>query len=206
MQGLYRKVVKGEYPSLPRTFSQDLHQVVAGLLQVNPANRINCAQILTHPAVVKRINDSAETETENLLLQTINFPKKMSKITEQMPRPNFEDSTPVESRSFIKPMIENKSFRLRDASEPAKKSTPDRESSEKSLHYLKKYRNMIMKESYGALKLPQVKYPFQKYNPIKQGSKASRENTVVPRVKSEKISMKPSSNRSLVAVYKNLYT
>ena len=205
MQGLYKKVVKGEYPSLPRTFSHDLHQIVAGLLQVNPLNRITCAEILSHPAVLRRINDTAETETENLLLQTINFPKKLSKITEQLPRSNFEDHSPAESRSFIKPMVDNKSLRLRDCSEPAKRSTPDRESSTNSLNYLKKCRNMIMKESYGALKLPKVKYPLQKCNGLTSGVKAPRESTVVPRVKSQKISMKPSTNRSVVATFKNIY-
>ena len=197
MKGLYKKVIKGEYPALPRTYSQELHQIVGSLIQVNPEARINCSQLLLHPAVLRRINDISEVETESLLLQTINFPKKFSKITDHLPKPNFEeDLISAGSKSFILPSMETRNSVLRDMSEPSRRHIQE---SEKSLQYMKKQRNLILKESYGALRLPKVRYPFKKQN------KAPRESTVVPRVKSEKISLKPCTNRSLIAAYRNPY-
>ena len=92
--------------------------------------------------------------------------------------------------------METRNSVLRDMSEPSRRHIQE---SEKSLQYMKKQRNLILKESYGALRLPKVRYPFKKQN------KAPRESTVVPRVKSEKISLKPCTNRSLIAAYRNPY-
>lgn len=36
MQGLYKKVIKGIYPRIPKTYSKDLHNLIKMLLQVNP--------------------------------------------------------------------------------------------------------------------------------------------------------------------------
>jgi NIMA (never in mitosis gene a)-related kinase 1/4/5 len=204
MQGLYKKVIKGEYPPMPRTFSQDLHLIVSGLLQINPSSRLNCTQLLAHPAVLRHSNDIFEEETGCLLLQTINFPTKLTKFTEHLPKPNFEDSLPSSNKSFVLPKMGNKSAVLRDSSEPPPARVfQERENSEKSLHYLQKYRKMVLKENYGALRLPKVRYPFQKYSTEKNNKdKLNRDSTIVPRVKSEKISRKPSTNRSLVAAYR----
>ena len=35
MNGLYKKIIKGDYPSLPKTFSQELHQIVSNLIKMN---------------------------------------------------------------------------------------------------------------------------------------------------------------------------
>ena len=202
MQGLYKKVIKGEYPALPRTFSQDLHSIVASLLQINPANRLSCAQLLAHPGIIRHSSDVLEQETASLLLQTINFPQKLSKIAENFPKPNFEDSLPSSNKSLALPKMGNKSSVLRDVSEPPGKTHQDRENSEKSLYYLQKYRKMILKENYGALRLPKVRYPFQKYSTEKNARTKANDYTIVPRVKSEKISRKPSTNRSLIGAHR----
>lgn len=39
MQGLFEKVVKGNYPKIPKKFSDDLAIIIKGLLQVKPKNR-----------------------------------------------------------------------------------------------------------------------------------------------------------------------
>jgi NIMA (never in mitosis gene a)-related kinase len=36
MNGLYKKVLKGQYPSIPSHFSMELRSVIKSLLQVNP--------------------------------------------------------------------------------------------------------------------------------------------------------------------------
>ena len=43
MQGLYRKVLKGNYPKIPRSYSQDLANVIKSLLTVSPYARPTCS-------------------------------------------------------------------------------------------------------------------------------------------------------------------
>ena len=55
MEGLYKRVIKGQYSRIPDRFSNDLFQIVQFLLQVNPKLRPSCEQILNHPIIQKRI-------------------------------------------------------------------------------------------------------------------------------------------------------
>jgi NIMA (never in mitosis gene a)-related kinase len=194
MRGLYKKVVKGEYSAIPRTFSQELAGIVDGLLQVDPNQRINCNQILNLPEVRKRALDEESVETTNSLLQTINFSGKMTNFVSILPKPNFDDLDEIQrnNRSLILPSMKNKSPRIREASEIIGKMHEEKQQREKSLDNLSRYRKIILKENYGALRLPKVKYPHGSIN-------RSREMTIVSRVNSEKITVKPTTNRSLVA-------
>ena len=42
MNGLYKRVLKGVYPKIPQTYSNDLSTMIKTLLQVNPSVRPNC--------------------------------------------------------------------------------------------------------------------------------------------------------------------
>jgi NIMA (never in mitosis gene a)-related kinase len=46
MDGLYKKVIKGSYSKIGDNFSKNLGNVIKAMLQVNPANRPNAAQLL----------------------------------------------------------------------------------------------------------------------------------------------------------------
>ena len=54
MKGLFRKVVRGEYPPLPDCYSADLHEFVRFLLKVNPVHRPECTRILKHHLIKMR--------------------------------------------------------------------------------------------------------------------------------------------------------
>ncbi|OMJ94108.1 hypothetical protein SteCoe_2738 [Stentor coeruleus] len=203
MQSLFKKVTKGEYIPIPRTFSQDLHQIISHLLQINPSNRLTCNQILQLPCIQSYSIDIIGEETENLLLKTINFPTKISKVIENLPRPNFETTIRANNKSLVLPQMGTKSTVIRDISVPPLKTHQKRENSEKSLDFLKEYRKIILKQNYGALQLPKVRYPFQNIASGKCiNGKAQKEFTIVPRIKSEKISRKPSTNRTIAIGYK----
>ena len=45
MQGLFKKVVAGAFPELPKVYSSDLSGVIKALLQVNPGLRPTCGTI-----------------------------------------------------------------------------------------------------------------------------------------------------------------
>jgi len=43
MQGLYKKVLKGNYPRIPRSYSEDLAAIIKSLLQVSAHSRPTCS-------------------------------------------------------------------------------------------------------------------------------------------------------------------
>jgi NIMA (never in mitosis gene a)-related kinase len=45
MEGLYNKVIKGQYTKIPDRFSSDVFEIVKTLLQVSPDTRPNCGNI-----------------------------------------------------------------------------------------------------------------------------------------------------------------
>jgi len=46
MDGLYKKVLKGQYPKIPMNYTEDLNKMIKKLLSVNPHQRPSCDQIL----------------------------------------------------------------------------------------------------------------------------------------------------------------
>eukprot|EP00913_Durusdinium_trenchii_P022747 g21359.t1 len=53
MEGLYHKVVRGQYPRIPAHYGQDLADVIAALLQVHPRNRPSVEQLLQMPQMLR---------------------------------------------------------------------------------------------------------------------------------------------------------
>ena len=78
MDGLYKKVVKGNFQKLPSHYSVDLNNVVKTLLKVNPQLRPNCDKILSTPPIQRRMEDKLMLESDEdhvaELLQTIKLP------------------------------------------------------------------------------------------------------------------------------------
>jgi len=46
MDGLYKKVIKGQYSKIGNGYSDELSNVIKMMLQVNPSNRPNAKQLL----------------------------------------------------------------------------------------------------------------------------------------------------------------
>ena len=101
MDGLYQKVIKGQYGKINNRYSNDIAEMIKFLLKVNPIDRPNCAQILKHPLVVKRIEFFKEQEgfkeeefdemDEGKLLKTLRVTKNMLFLSEQLPNANYDD-------------------------------------------------------------------------------------------------------------------
>ena len=101
MEGLYKKVTKGQFSKIPDIFSNDLHQIVIFLLQVNPKLRPSCDQILNHPIIQKRIdyfkiitgekdNSGNKINNNKGLLKTIHMPKNLIFLSDKLPKPNYD--------------------------------------------------------------------------------------------------------------------
>ena len=56
MKGLVLKILRGNYPSIPSTYSQDLKDLVADMLIKDPAKRPSMRKILEKEFLAKRIS------------------------------------------------------------------------------------------------------------------------------------------------------
>lgn len=116
MEGLYRKVIRGVYPKIPACYSQDLADVIAMLIKVDPLQRPTVAQILNSPVVLRHIDEapkydasassllSASSSSVNTggsmsLLQTIKMPKNATDIPNFLPEARYDDTRVDQSES-----------------------------------------------------------------------------------------------------------
>ena len=83
MQGLYRKVLSGNYPPLPSMYPSDMHNMVRSLLQLNPNNRPSCSQILNSNGANNNMSETLQKmdftneEYKEGLLGTIKVPRNL---------------------------------------------------------------------------------------------------------------------------------
>jgi hypothetical protein len=104
MASLYKKVLKGIYPRVPGTYSQDLAQMVKLLLHVAPHLRPTCGipifnyykleKALKLPVVLNRVHklfpdDNFESTDQNELLNTIRIPKNILYLSDRLPKPTY---------------------------------------------------------------------------------------------------------------------
>ena len=54
MNGLYKRVLKGAYPEIPKKYTRDLADVIMRMLSVDPRQRPTCVQLLDLDPVLKR--------------------------------------------------------------------------------------------------------------------------------------------------------
>ena len=95
MEGLYNKVIRGQYKKISNKFSPDLAEIVSLLIQVDPNNRPSCDELLNNPIIRKRIEYfkvfAGDEDNEDLaLLKTINIPKNLLFLTDKLPQPNYD--------------------------------------------------------------------------------------------------------------------
>ena len=90
MELLRRKVTQGWYSPLPAHFSNDLQAAVAAMLQVDPAVRPSCDQILSWPSVHQRFAHNRTRVHESALLGTI-YAQSFSQAAGRLPAPRYSD-------------------------------------------------------------------------------------------------------------------
>jgi hypothetical protein len=100
MEGLYNKVIKGQYEKICDKYSKDISDILKFLFKVKPNERPSCGQILKHPAVIKRLeffraqagseNVDFDDMDEGVLLRTIRIPKNILNLAEKLPESNYD--------------------------------------------------------------------------------------------------------------------
>ena len=175
MKGLYKKVTRGAFSSL-NCYSQDFNSVVSCMLTLDPKKRPSASEILRLQSVVKRVN--LKEESDNLssnLLNTIRFTSNIMNMKDQLPEAKYIGGIKSEMEHNALPKIgKMKRGATYKHLEEAKKSQEIpigyyRHSSKKSKYHNKSQIQSILRENYGALKLPRVKYPYH-VNKIKDAS------------------------------------
>ena len=104
MDGLYKKVVKGNFQKLPSHYSVDLNNIVKLFLKVNPQLRPTCDKILTTPPIQRRVDENKlmlENEEDLVpeLLATIKIPTNLYYLTDKLPGSNYN---PIKTRQSCK--------------------------------------------------------------------------------------------------------
>ena len=94
MEGLYNKVIKGQFNRIPDRFSNELFEIVKLLIQINTDSRPSCDEILKHPIIQKRIEyfksfAGDQDNEDKALLQTIRIPKNLLFLSDKLPKPNY---------------------------------------------------------------------------------------------------------------------
>ena len=168
MKSLYKKVIKGSFPPLAE-YSSDFNSVISQLLTLDPKRRPSASEILRNPLVLKRVNIKEENNTiHSSLLSTIRVGQNIFNIKDQLPESKYVKSAPapeIIDRKDELPSISNmkRGHTYKNIEEIAR-----RREDPQAIYYRnlsEKYRDKrfsvksILKENYGALKLPRVKYP-----------------------------------------------
>lgn len=103
MEGLYRKVLRGQYPRIPQHFSHDLSEVIGVLLQVNPQHRPSVDQLLQMPVMRRHAAVDEPHCRASDLLQTIKLPKNVIDISDCLPGPQYDMNVHFGSYSYDDP-------------------------------------------------------------------------------------------------------
>ena len=116
MEGLYNKIIKGQYPKISDKYSSDLAQIVDLLLKVRPEDRPSCQCILKHTLILKRIEyfqaeagiefEDLEDVDENQLLKTIRIPKNILVLGDKLPKANY--NIPIKAKKKLAIEVKNK--------------------------------------------------------------------------------------------------
>ncbi len=197
MEGLYNKVIKGQFSKIPDRFSSDFSEICKLLIRVEPESRPNCDQILKHTIIQNKIellNKTSESELKDQLLQTIKIPKNLLLLTDRLPRPNYQNmNTLKKNQSYTK-------INSKEVNQKKRKSQGSVEGNENEETNLKRVRKVEedkkklregirspkkIERSKSPLKSPN-QYDYMNVKKIKAGSpteeKKEKEKTILPNI------------------------
>lgn len=165
MKSLYKKVIKGSFGPLSN-YSEDFNDIINTLLTLDPKKRPSAGDILKMPLVLKRVNvrDEFDQPSSNLL-NTIRMGSNIFNIRDQLPeakysKPHNENDSKIELPQLAK-LQRGATYKHIEDNKKTQESrlVYYRNLSEKPRRENRSTIKTILRENYGALKLPKVKYP-----------------------------------------------
>ena len=159
MEGLYNKVIKGQFSRIPDRFSNELFEIVKLLIQINTDARPSCDEILKNPIIQKRIeyfkSFTGEQENEDkALLQTIRIPKNLLFLSDKLPKPNY--SKHMRSSNSVVDKINMKNYRsfskksdfeiqqIKEVNEPNKENNQNKKILNNNINIINNINNKIL--------------------------------------------------------------
>jgi NIMA (never in mitosis gene a)-related kinase len=164
MKSLYKKVIKGNFSPLSE-FSEDFNEIVKLLLTLDPKQRPSASEILKNDLIHKRVNLKEELEaSQSALLKTIRIGQSISGIRDKLPEAKYSFSAAQAQKRGELPSIHRiqrgQTFKCMEDLPGKKDETLVYKKIVEKAKVEKKYSvKSILRENYGALKLPRVKYP-----------------------------------------------
>ena len=145
-KALCDKVLRGQYPPLPKNFSSDLSTVIKMLLQLDPNKRPSATEILDHPIVRARmqanpdaIQATAPLERDALIpVGTIQLPRSLVDLQRRLPGAKY---------SIVKPSDPNKNESGKPDPTPEPKTRRSSHSDEECKDTRHKRRDMLVAQS-----------------------------------------------------------
>ena len=107
MEGLYDKVVRGEFDPIPRNYSKDLSDTVRLLLNNDPELRPSCGEILALGCVNRHVSVKVLNSSTSGLLQPIKVPKQISQLSLSLPRPDYDGFESVSLQNCLERVDNN---------------------------------------------------------------------------------------------------
>ena len=94
-RALSDKVVRGQYPPLPKCYSSDLSTIVKLMLELDPSKRPTAEQLLQHPIVAKHMDcapiaSDSEYTRRGQLVGTIHVPRLLGDLQSRLPGSKYE--------------------------------------------------------------------------------------------------------------------
>ena len=111
MEGLYKKIMKGQYGKINSRYSRDICKIVRWLLMVDANERPNCDEILRNEIVKERIDFFSDREGFNeeddinnedkKLMKSFRYTKNMRFMRQQLPDPNYDNNNKLINNNNI---------------------------------------------------------------------------------------------------------
>ena len=196
MKELYKKVMIGEYPPIPKTFSNKFQIVIDRILKVKPEERPNTIEILDMPEIIDKIEELSFFKKENINNNLNIYYKTSYKINKRIKLNRNISEQIIESYSnnilnddlmltkvkYHKNNINDKKFNVNKSCEINNK---------KYINYQLPGRNLKKNEDIYNIYKRNMDYFQQKYNQkkkivlntIKYPKKLSKLNSKLPEVK-----------------------
>lgn len=91
MQKLYEKVMKGQYPRIPKMYSKELAIVIKSMLQVKPKYRPTCDELIEHKIVQSKFKElGVENQFDNLPIKSFLMSDLDRDFKKNLPSPNYD--------------------------------------------------------------------------------------------------------------------
>lgn len=110
MEGLYKRVIRGNPKKIPSHYSVDLNTLIQKMLQVSPVARPSAAEILQFPFMEQKMRNNlfqSEAGIQNEMLKTIKYPQNLRNLTSKLPMENY---TPIRTREFTSSCLFSRSM------------------------------------------------------------------------------------------------